>query len=90
VVEADGTFVRGRNAATTSRLSTGSYEVIFDRDVSACAYTATVARPSPRFTRRALTVTTAARVGDVNGAFVFIHDAAGAAADHAFDIVTRC
>ena len=90
VVEADGTFVRGRNVATTTRLSTGSYEVIFDRVVSACAYTATVARPSPGFTRRALTITTAARVGNTNGAFVFIHDAAGAVADHAFDIVTRC
>jgi len=90
VVQADGTLVRGRNVATTSRLSAGSYEVIFDQDVAACAYTATVGRPSPGFTKRALTITSASRGGNANGAFVFIHHMTGPVADHGFHIVTRC
>ncbi|HEY7259560.1 MAG TPA: hypothetical protein VH459_10840 [Gaiellales bacterium] len=90
VVKADGTSVRGRDVVSTTRLSAGSYEVIFDRDVSGCAYTATVGRPSPGFTRRPLTITTAARGGNPDGAFVFIHHMSGAVADHAFHIVARC
>ena len=90
VVTSDGTLVRGRDVLSTTRLSTGSYEVIFDRDVSGCAYTATIGRSSPGFTRNPLTITTAARGGNPDGAFVFIHHMSGAVADHAFHVVARC
>jgi len=90
VLKSDGTLAGGRDVAATSRISTGSYEVIFDRDVSRCAYTATVGRPSPGFTTHPLTITTAGRMGNPNGVFVFIHQTAGAVADHAFSVVTRC
>jgi hypothetical protein len=89
-VTSDGTVLHGGNVVSANRLSAGSYEVIFDRDVSACAYTATIGRPSPGFTRRSLTITTASRGGNPNGAFVFIHDVSGAVADHAFDVVAHC
>lgn len=47
VVKDDGTLVRGKGATGSSVLSTGDYRVNFNRDVSGCAYAATLdgARP---------------------------------------------
>jgi hypothetical protein len=90
VVKRDGSLVRGRDVSSAAHLATGAYEVIFTHDVSACAYTATIGTAAAGFSRMALTVTTATRLGNPNGAFISIHNLAGAAVDHAFHIVTRC
>jgi hypothetical protein len=43
VVNADGTLARGRGAAWSDSLGVdGQYEVVFNRDVSHCAYVATI------------------------------------------------
>ena len=42
VVKNDGTIARSADTSGASKVSTGQYEVDFDRDVSACAYTATI------------------------------------------------
>jgi hypothetical protein len=42
IVQANGTLVRGVNATSSAKLATGNYEVVFNRDVSQCAYQATI------------------------------------------------
>jgi hypothetical protein len=42
VAGADGSLARGNRAVSAQRLGTGRYDVRFDRDVTGCAYTATV------------------------------------------------
>jgi hypothetical protein len=42
VVDSDGTLVRGSISAISASGSGGEYEVIFNRDVSECAYVATI------------------------------------------------
>jgi hypothetical protein len=41
VVDVDGDLVRGKGATTAFNQNTGTYFVLFARDVSTCAYTAT-------------------------------------------------
>jgi hypothetical protein len=43
VVNSNGTLVRGVSVTQTSRIDTGDYRVTFNRDVSGCAYAATLA-----------------------------------------------
>jgi hypothetical protein len=45
VVDFDGTLARGFHVTSTSRVGAGDYRVFFDRDVSDCAYTATIGDP---------------------------------------------
>lgn len=68
----------------------GGYEVIFNRDVTACAYVATVGNvgggtPAARFPA------VASRDAQANGVYVRMWDAAGALQqDSAFHLVVSC
>jgi hypothetical protein len=44
VVNIDGTLARSFHATSATKVSGGSYDVIFDRDVSGCAYIGLLAR----------------------------------------------
>jgi hypothetical protein len=47
VVESNGTLARhGTGVVESKSLFTGAYEVVFDRDVSGCAFEATLGDPS--------------------------------------------
>jgi hypothetical protein len=48
-VRANGTKARGSGVASTQRISTGFYEVTFDRDVTQCAFAATLGDPDTLF-----------------------------------------
>lgn len=80
---AGGTLARGSRVVSSARLSTGFYEVIFDRDVSACFYTAT-AFVSGFF------VSAQPRVGNVNGVQVYVQDHAGALTDQTSFLTATC
>ena len=45
VVNAGGQAVRGRSVSSAARTGPGRYQVIFDADIRACAYFATVGNP---------------------------------------------
>jgi hypothetical protein len=45
VVSSAGTLTHGSHVVTVTHLSTGTYEVTFDQDVSACGYLVTLAAP---------------------------------------------
>jgi hypothetical protein len=82
-VSSTGGFVRGSRAVAITHLSTGSYEVDFDRDLSGCAYNATayfygtIAEVEPRS-------------GNVDGVFVAMADYNGTAVDSYFYLTVTC
>jgi hypothetical protein len=95
VVEATGTLARGTHVVSVAKLggaNAGTYEVIFDRTVSGCAYNATIGPstfggsigPPP------VTITTATRAGNPNGVFIFEHQANGSTIDEPFHLVVSC
>jgi hypothetical protein len=73
-------------SATSNKLTgegSGAYEVLFDRDVSACNYQATVANQTGM-------VLVSPRGGNVNGVYVATRSAVAAATDIAFDLAVFC
>jgi len=94
VVESNGTLARGAHVVSVTKLSGtngGTYEVIFDRTVSACAYTATIGLSTNGGSiNTPVAVTTATRAGNANGVFVFIHQTNGSTIDEPFHLNVSC
>ena len=92
VVEGTGALARGTHVTSAALLGTGTYQVIFDRTVSGCAYSATVGTttnggsigPPP------VVVTTATRAGNANGVFIFIHQANGTTLSDPYHLAVFC
>jgi hypothetical protein len=57
VVEANGAFVRGAGVTSTSRISAGQYQVIFNRDVRSCSYVASGGNPTTGTPAQTIAVT---------------------------------
>ncbi len=93
VVNADGTLDRGSHVVSTAKVdfdlsTTGSYEVIFDRDVTQCAYLGTLGGANTAFSQGQ--ITTFPRNNNVNGAFAFTYDDGGVRADRLFQLAVVC
>ena len=91
VVNADSTLARGSHVVSTDRVGggDGSYEIVFDRDVSTCAWISQIGKPdttstSVGFIRQAL------RTGNPNAVFIGTYSTAPAAADRPFHLVVVC
>ena len=89
LVTGDGQLVRGRGVVSATRLSVGNYNLIFERDVSACIYTASIGGrggvpPEPRFI-------TADLGGSMKTVVVEVWNFDGRSrADMSFHLVVRC
>src|SRR5215831_12123690 len=70
VVESTGTTIRSSGSTGATHIATGEYEVDFNRDVSACAYEATLGS----ITAAVGQVGVGPRVGNVDGVFVLTQD----------------
>ena len=90
VVKTDGTIARGRTTTSSQRLVLGQYEVIFTQNVSQCAFIATVGSAGSGLSTVPLTITTATRATNPNGAFISVKKPDGTNFDHAFHLVARC
>jgi hypothetical protein len=91
VVKAGGALARGRSTTSSAHLGPiGQYQVIFTQNVSNCSFVATVGSPGAGISTLPLSVTTATRATNPNGAFVWIFKSDGTAVDHAFHLVARC
>jgi S-layer homology domain len=86
VVNSGGTLVRGRGVVSTARGTTGFYEVIFDTNITGCAYIGTVAGPLPAGFGGFLTTT---RV-TTNAVFVNTFSEAGVVDDRSFQVEVVC
>jgi hypothetical protein len=104
VVNTDGTMARGSHVTSTQKLEPqfitagvgptalgdGAYEVIFDRDVSACAYVATIGSSGVSDTLLRGGVSVASRFANVNGVFVQTYNDVAADADRHFHVAVFC
>ena len=89
VIEFDGTTARGTHVVSSARLANGLYEVVFDRAVNACVYSASAGGTRANlFTDRVATVS--ARVGNANGVTILTATLAAASADSSFHLVVVC
>ena len=90
VVASDGTLARGSAGTTSASIGTGSYEVIFDRDVTGCAYQATNGLTGSAGSPPGGEVGVVGRATNVNGVFVKTRDSAGAETPLGFHLAVFC
>jgi hypothetical protein len=91
VVNADGTVDRGKGVTSvTHTAAAGSYIVHFDRNVRACAYTASIGLSGASGTSARGFITVVGAAADSNGVFVTTDDIAGAPAERGFHLVVTC
>jgi len=94
IVAADGAKSHDRGVVSVAKTDTGRYQVVFDRDVSACVPTATLVQGTPPANRPQQVVTGQIAVSkpadNVNAVAVVTANAEGAAADRGFTLVVSC
>jgi hypothetical protein len=89
VVGSDGTLTRRNGASSSSRLSTGEYQVVFSRNVSGCAFDATIGSTDTA-EPPAGEIGVAQRVANANGISVVTRNSAGTKADRPFHVSVDC
>lgn len=90
VINSDGTIARKLNAISADRISTGSYEVIFNSKITKCAYTATTGDPGSTATPGPMFIGITGRDSNARGVFVATYDQSGASADTPFFVNVAC
>jgi hypothetical protein len=89
VVNAQGTLVRGAGAVSTTG-GDGQYEVVFDRNVTACAYTASVASPDTDIPADGASVVLSVLIDNPNALFVRITQDQVGFALRPFQVIVFC
>lgn len=91
VVNANGTLARGSGATSSSQPEgTGTYEVIFNRNVSQCAFNATIGLAGTTGSSDPGFVNVVGRFTTPNGVFVTTDDTAGTATNLGFHLSVTC
>lgn len=95
LVAANGTKSNDRGGVvSTAKLADGRYQAIFDGDVRACIYSATLVEQAPPPADPTAPVTGQIAVapleGNANGIHISTTDSAGAYADRAFHLLVSC
>ena len=92
VVASDGTKTRGKAVASTTRTSTGVYDVRFNRNITQCAWNGTVGVGSTPFggSEPDSSIVVSGRSGTNNGLFVQTFNQSGGATDLPFLVVVIC
>lgn len=86
----NGTLVRGNRATTSTRSSTGTYQVRFDQNIRSCAYVAQIGDFDASGTESPGFLTTVGEGASVNGVFINTYNSSGAAADRSFHLRVIC
>jgi hypothetical protein len=89
VVNADGSLARDFRAVFSQRFSRGQYEVVFNRDVSDCAYVATIGDSGDRIPPSG-EISVARRSGNDNAVFIATYDSDGNPANREFYLAVHC
>jgi hypothetical protein len=89
VISNVGATVRSRGTTSSAQIGTGDYQVIFDRDVRGCVYSATLGDESAAGPGNGqISVTSVA--SNVNGVRVRTRDSAGELANRSFHLIVSC
>ena len=90
VINANGSFARGKGVLSSANLAGGQYEVRFNRNVAGCAYIATVGSSATAGVEQTGEITTVRRAGTTNGVFLTTTDSAGTFANRGFHLMVAC
>jgi len=90
VVDAEGSLERGFRAFSSQRFSTGQYEVVFNRNVSGCAYVATIGDPGDDTVPPPGEIAVVGRFGDADAVFIATYNSNGRPADRGFHLAVHC
>jgi hypothetical protein len=90
VVEANGVTARGRGVVSSQSIGGGFYEVIFSRNVTKCAYVATMGDSGSNTNGTPGEIAVVGRFGKPNGVFLSTFDSTGALADRSFHLQVLC
>jgi len=89
VVTATGSVARNNGVTSATQLATGDFQVVFNRDVTTCAYAATLGSPDAT-DPVAGEVGVAQRAGNAGAVRVVTRDSGGTPADRAFHLTVTC
>ena len=89
VVSSDGTLARSLGATSSSLLATGSYEVVFPRDVSNCIYNATPGVPALEDPQPG-EIAVGLRRGNSRAVFVATYNSSGQLSNNGFHLTVAC
>jgi hypothetical protein len=89
VVNASGSIARSSGEVSSGRLNAGAYEVLFNRDVTNCAYVASVGDPAA-LTPSAGYALVARRSGNANGVRVDTRSGTATLSDRSFHLLVVC
>jgi hypothetical protein len=88
VVDSTGTLIRNKGVASAQKLADGDYQVVFNQDVTACSYQATLGGPT---TGLAIgEISAAHRVAVAAGIRVVTFNSTGVLADRPFYLAVFC
>jgi xanthine dehydrogenase molybdopterin-binding subunit B len=90
VVNRNGTLARGQGALDANAFGGGTYEVLFDRNVRRCAYTATIGLSGAEGTEEPGEITVVGRFDARNGVFITTHDSSGTGENRGFHLTLNC
>jgi hypothetical protein len=90
VVNAGGQQIRARGTTSAARTAEGRYQVIFDRDVRACAYYATVGGPTAAAPPGNGEISVSALASSVNGVDIRTGNQNGNDENRPFHLLVLC
>lgn len=90
VVNADGSLARDFRAVSSQRFARGQYEVVFNRNVSRCAYVATIGDSGDDVIPPPGEIAVAGRFGNDNAVFIATYDSDGRPANREFHLAVHC
>src|SRR3954468_1546801 len=91
VVNAAGGLVRGNGAVSSLSLGVGTYQVVFNANVTGCGFIATAGDPAAGAVSGPISVSVAQRAGNANGVYLETRDqTTGAPSNQPFQLVTHC
>jgi hypothetical protein len=90
VLNSNGTKLRGKAVASTSKIGTGIYDVRFNRNISSCAWTGTVGVGGFGGSTGPAMISVSGRAGTNNGLFVETFNGTATATDLPFTVLVVC
>lgn len=90
VLNANGTRLRGKGDASSTKLGTGIYEVRFYRNIVGCAWQGTIGFGTMSGSTAPSFISVTGRAGTVNGVFVQTWNQSGVATDLPFNVYVDC
>jgi Collagen triple helix repeat (20 copies) len=84
------TIARGAHATSVESVGTGNFRVFFDRNISNCAYVATIGLPGGVDTEEPGFITTVTALMSASAVFVTTDDTTGASANRSFHLQVIC